>query len=279
MATEPLSYVCVSASEQQLTRAIYRILDLVEAHGKQLEALTQKIDALPLEVAHELKKSQSYMQGELQALSSKVDDISVMLDSNHLHARIYPDADLKAMECDNTSSKEVSWGMGQTGIIPSSFFGDLDTAAQAAAHEQTQDAGYGAATSMQPVVRTVVSPSVGNALTNEELTAAEIKKRRNRILASVPGVHTANPIAAVTNFCRHHLKFDVDFKIDEQPSGNPSEPLYVVDVLFPEGESIGRYCHTRKKYAKEMAAKEALRRINEDEQLLSHYIEIAFTRA
>lgn len=171
----------------------------------------------------------------------------------------------------------LQFGMGQAGIIPSSFLADLDIETSALnAAEQMINEELHQQSGIQSKTLVIGAAPRDHFQIGE--TESDIKKRKNKILASVPGVHTANPIAAVTNFCRHHLKFDVDFDIDEQPSGNPSEPLYVVKVLFPEGECIGEYSHTRKKYAKEMAAKCALHKINEDEQLLGHYIGISLTR-
>jgi hypothetical protein len=104
----------------------------------------------------------------------------------------------------------------------------------------------------------------------------ERKRKIDRIRAAVPLSVTSNPIAALTNFCRHHLKFDVVFEINEKQSGNPSEPDYHVVVVFPGNEVISEYTHSRKKYAKEQAAKLALKKINDDKELLERSINFSF---
>jgi hypothetical protein len=101
-------------------------------------------------------------------------------------------------------------------------------------------------------------------------------RRINKIRAALPLQSIANPIAALINFCRHQLKFNVSFVVDELPSSNPSEPDYHVTVMFPEQEKISEFTDSRKKHAKERAAKLALKRLNEDDALLSRCIDFSF---
>jgi len=125
---------------------------------------------------------------------------------------------------------------------------------------------------------------IAPAVMTEELRVVELRKKKNQILAAVPGVGSCNPIAAITNFCRHRLKFDILFDIKEIPSNNSGELDYEVKVWFPDiadckAEPIAKYLHSRKKYAKEQAARLALDKINKDQDLLGKYIEVALTRA
>ncbi len=80
----------------------------------------------------------------------------------------------------------------------------------------------------------------------------------SKLLSHLPIREVANPVAAITNYCRHHLKFEVLFETKEEPSENPSEPFYHIFVMVPGGRLLGDCKHKRKKYAKEQAARAAI---------------------
>eukprot|EP00475_Leptophrys_vorax_P009871 TRINITY_DN16563_c0_g1_i1.p1 TRINITY_DN16563_c0_g1~~TRINITY_DN16563_c0_g1_i1.p1 ORF type:complete len:219 (-),score=63.04 TRINITY_DN16563_c0_g1_i1:500-1156(-) len=139
-------------------------------------------------------------------------------------------------------------------------------------------------------VRLVISKPAGvdssPVLAVDEVKALDVadeamkRKKINKILAAVPAPGTSNPIAALTNFCRHQLKFDINFEILEIPSANAAEPNYCVRVFFPDDEGwIAEFTHTRKKFAKEQAAKMGLKILNENRELLTRYIDRSFVRS
>jgi hypothetical protein len=94
-----------------------------------------------------------------------------------------------------------------------------------------------------------------------------LRKKFNKILAALPLPGTCNPIAALINFCKHQLGFDVDFRSFEDNQG-----IHTVNIFFPNQELISKSSDRKKKQAKEVAAKLALQRLNQEEDLLSSWI-------
>mgnify|MGYP001130967835 CR=1 FL=1 len=105
------------------------------------------------------------------------------------------------------------------------------------------------------------------------------EKRLNGSLLSLPFPSTSNPIAALTNFCRHQLSFDLDFKFGEEPADNSSRRfLHTVGIVDDNNNEIikGLTCkHRKKDHAKEEAAIECLKALNtmEGYDIISYYIE------
>lgn len=97
-------------------------------------------------------------------------------------------------------------------------------------------------------------------------------KRVSRIIASIPDRNSNNPIAALTNFCKHQLRFDVNFKSFETSAG-----MHHIQVFFEE-EMIVESADRKKKAAKEIAAKRVLEKINDDRAFLYRHIALALLR-
>jgi hypothetical protein len=108
------------------------------------------------------------------------------------------------------------------------------------------------------------------------LDGIEPQRRINKVRAAIPSEDVANPIAALINLCIHQMKFNVIFKIEEIPSSNPSEPDYQTKVIFPGSMQVSEFTHSRKRLSKEKAARLTLRRLNEDDELLSKIVELSF---
>jgi len=108
----------------------------------------------------------------------------------------------------------------------------------------------------------------GESRISAPLTPDELRKRWRKAVAAIPDLTTNDPIAAVTNYAKHHLLIDIYFHIVERPSKDPEKPLYIVNAYLTDGDSIGKGSNIRKKFAKEMAAEDVLKRINEDRGLL-----------
>ena len=53
-----------------------------------------------------------------------------------------------------------------------------------------------------------------------------------KVLAAVPEIGTGNPVAALINFCKHQLKFDVDFRSYETSGGVHRVQLYFLNVII-----------------------------------------------
>ncbi len=100
-----------------------------------------------------------------------------------------------------------------------------------------------------------------------------IKKKIARIKASVPDVTTCNPIAALINFSKYQLSFEVDFR-----SWESSDGLHTVKIYFPNEEFISEAADRKKKTAKEDCAKKALVRLNNEPELLDKLIEWALAK-
>ncbi len=100
------------------------------------------------------------------------------------------------------------------------------------------------------------------------------RKRINKCLNAVPDNNVSNPIAAVTNFVNHHLKAKIIFDISTIPSNNPSEPIHIVKVFLDEKE-ICEFSHKRKKHAKEQAAKQTIKYLNNNRDYVIHMAKIS----
>jgi len=183
---------------------------------------------------------------ELRVVSQKIDARTCTTEEKPLLHEVKKDLDRAV--CTLAPKPIDSWsaGTGHTGIIPSSFFGDLDIATAALNNEfpkATEESVAAPCRSPQP--------HVARSTLDDGFTEAQLRKRKSKIQSSVPGPKTSNPIAAITNFCRHQLRFDVFFDIKEEQTDDPSEPNYVVNVYFPGQVVVGTFLHARKKYAKE----------------------------
>eukprot|EP00475_Leptophrys_vorax_P001249 TRINITY_DN10668_c0_g1_i1.p1 TRINITY_DN10668_c0_g1~~TRINITY_DN10668_c0_g1_i1.p1 ORF type:complete len:174 (+),score=48.74 TRINITY_DN10668_c0_g1_i1:90-611(+) len=113
------------------------------------------------------------------------------------------------------------------------------------------------------------SPSTCSGLSSPTRSSHD-RKRVSRIVGALPSVLIANPIAALINFCKHQLRFDLDFKSSEDASG-----VHHVEIYFPDGSLTSRSSDRKKRAAKEAAAKLALIRLNQDEDLLYKWIDWA----
>eukprot|EP00475_Leptophrys_vorax_P033421 TRINITY_DN5245_c0_g1_i2.p1 TRINITY_DN5245_c0_g1~~TRINITY_DN5245_c0_g1_i2.p1 ORF type:complete len:319 (-),score=55.77 TRINITY_DN5245_c0_g1_i2:1497-2453(-) len=144
-------------------------------------------------------------------------------------------------------------GAGQAGsVIISEEEQKSNTSGSASSYVAAAAAGVGAF-ALHPGVE---SPS-GDADPNAH------RKKVNRIHASLPAENTTNPIAALINFCKHQLRFDLDFKSNEDSNG-----IHTVKILFPGEEPAAEARDRKKKIAKENAAKLVLARLNKEEDLL-----------
>jgi hypothetical protein len=119
-------------------------------------------------------------------------------------------------------------------------------------------------TSCEPVANPTPTPVVNNR--------NNLPKWALKILSVTPTMGCSNPIAALTNFCRHQLKFDVIFEYEEQHNAEQEELTYRCMVVFPGREIVAEYSHARRKYAKEQAAKLAIKRLNDDKDFLLELI-------
>lgn len=98
------------------------------------------------------------------------------------------------------------------------------------------------------------------------------KKKKNRILASVPEIGKDNPVAVLTNFCKHYLGFDVEFKASEE------DGVHILAVYF-SGEKVVSASNISKKTAKKLAAESAIRKLHEDESFLNSWVDRAVVRS
>jgi hypothetical protein len=88
--------------------------------------------------------------------------------------------------------------------------------------------------------------------------------------ASLPEPSSTNPIAALINFGKHQLLIDVEFKHIEFHDTD----LHIVEVYFLD-QLMGAGADRRKKVAGEIAAKEVLKKLNNEHQLLDRFIDLA----
>ncbi len=88
------------------------------------------------------------------------------------------------------------------------------------------------------------------------------KKLFSEIRGQLPLSDTRNPIAALLNFCKHTLLFEVDFRQNSNMNGSN----YQVSILFPGEAALSCTRESSKlKSAKEAAAIAALDRLNDDD--------------
>lgn len=79
-----------------------------------------------------------------------------------------------------------------------------------------------------------------------------------RVFSMIPLQNTSNPIAALINFCKHQLHFDVDFSSSEALDG-----IHTVTVKFGSCEVFSE-CDRKKKTAKERASKHVIMLLHTD---------------
>lgn len=97
--------------------------------------------------------------------------------------------------------------------------------------------------------------------------------RMEQILESAPKVDLLDPIGALKSFCKSRLKFEVEFIVRRHSSWTIDQQRYEIQVFFPGRVLIAQCEHTTIQYAKELAAKDALKTINYDIALLKHYVQ------
>eukprot|EP00475_Leptophrys_vorax_P017399 TRINITY_DN2406_c0_g1_i1.p1 TRINITY_DN2406_c0_g1~~TRINITY_DN2406_c0_g1_i1.p1 ORF type:complete len:313 (-),score=69.74 TRINITY_DN2406_c0_g1_i1:238-1176(-) len=102
----------------------------------------------------------------------------------------------------------------------------------------------------------------------------EIRKKVGKIVSAVPHVESTNPNAALINFCKHQLKFDVEFRCTEE------NDTHYVKIIFPDDSerAVAEASDKKKKRAKEVAAKLTLQKLNSDTAFLQKWIDWALAR-
>lgn len=107
-------------------------------------------------------------------------------------------------------------------------------------------------------------------------------KKKSRVIAAVPAEDTGNPTAALINFSKHYLNYQPVFTVTQvhEPSESGATDLalwFQVQVNFFD-ENIGTGKHRRKVSAREIATKEAIKRLNRDKEFLDWVIVQAFNK-
>jgi len=229
----------LSAGELQLCMVKAICMAKWHGHMRLASCIAQNLAFVNLQ--HEPSNWQT-MNFEIHASKTRICSKDITIKSELLNnssvifrgkvtALMHVDFDVLKLLRSNKCWVEQMLGKGQSGIIPSSFIGDLNAEA--------------------------------SVLNSDDQLEAEIRKKKNKILMSVPSVKSSNPIEALTNYCRHILKFDIEFRIEENQSIYPSEHL--VKVFLPSGIEVASCSHTKQEIAKKMAAIEALAQIKEDQ--------------
>lgn len=90
-----------------------------------------------------------------------------------------------------------------------------------------------------------------------------------KILSSLPKITTSNPIAALINFSKHHIRKEVDFKNCEITIDGYSRQM---SSVFLGDTLLCRGIDSKLKDAKKAAATWALVRLNEDKKILENLI-------
>jgi hypothetical protein len=127
------------------------------------------------------------------------------------------------------------------------------------------------------------------AFLGENIDIALGTKCVKRIFNSLPSIDTGKPIAALMNFCKYQLGFDIEFKsreidkskeTDKCKSIDPSKlsgryTLYEVNLYFRDkSKSVAEFCD-KHKTAKEFASEMALKMLH-DKIFLAENIDMMF---
>ncbi len=127
----------------------------------------------------------------------------------------------------------------------------------------------------------VIDHSMIDGLMNIRIDERSSSIRKNmkisKCISMIPVENISNPIAAITNFVKHHLKEEIKFVVNEVPSNNPAESNYDVTVKILE-TVIGHSLGGRKRHMKERAAKAAIAFLNNNHDYVIRMAEFALYR-
>eukprot|EP00475_Leptophrys_vorax_P004850 TRINITY_DN128_c0_g1_i1.p2 TRINITY_DN128_c0_g1~~TRINITY_DN128_c0_g1_i1.p2 ORF type:complete len:127 (+),score=19.57 TRINITY_DN128_c0_g1_i1:450-830(+) len=114
----------------------------------------------------------------------------------------------------------------------------------------------------------------------EECTWYNLHRSVSRIKQSFPSHQPGNPVMYLKNYCQLLLRFlpeiEETITTSEQGADVTCVKVFFVNLQTAERELISQSTNKRRKRAIELAFLSALRRLQDDEELLSVYIEAAF---
>lgn len=90
-----------------------------------------------------------------------------------------------------------------------------------------------------------------------------IDKDQSTLIANLPPPRTTNPIAALLNYGQHYLGMTVEFAHHQDPDTH----LHVITVSV-HNQILARVSDSRKRVAREQAAREALFFLNQNPEIL-----------
>eukprot|EP00475_Leptophrys_vorax_P026109 TRINITY_DN3661_c0_g1_i1.p1 TRINITY_DN3661_c0_g1~~TRINITY_DN3661_c0_g1_i1.p1 ORF type:complete len:266 (-),score=71.43 TRINITY_DN3661_c0_g1_i1:255-1052(-) len=216
------------------------------------------------------------MSKELASLRAEVSQMNTLKKEVLQLRKVAENFDLRLKKLEQPN--EVLMNLGQAGDL-SLDFGAVGAHSESESKVLPFPASPKANTDIQEIlsvsVPALTSAPIPMNLDEAPTSEVEIRKRVGKIVAAVPPTESSNPNAALINFCKHQLKFDVEFRCTEE------NDTHYVKIIFPDDleNGVAEASDKKKKRAKEIAAKLTLQRFNTDTGFLQKWIDWAMAKA